>query len=70
MTAFAADTMSLADTSWKLDTYDGQAATGTLSFTEDTMVSHFCNNVSQKYTYTSTTLVSAGDGISTLMSCE
>ena len=70
MTAFAADTTSLVATSWQLSTYDAQATTGTLSFTEDTMFSHFCNNVSQKYTYTGTTLVSAGDGISTLMYCE
>lgn len=34
------------------------------------MYSRFCNNVSQKYTYTGTTLVSAGDGISTMMYCE
>ncbi len=70
MTAFAADTSSLTGTSWQLNTYDAQAATGTLSFTDDTMFSRFCNNVSQKYTYTGTTLVSAGDGISTLMYCE
>jgi len=70
MTAFAADISSLAGTSWELNTYDEQAATGTLSFTEDTMHSRFCNNVSQKYTYTGTTLVSAGDGISTMMYCE
>jgi heat shock protein HslJ len=70
MTAFAADATSLNGTSWELHTYDGQSAIGTLSFTEDIMFSRFCNNVSQKYTHTGTTLASAGDGISTMMYCE
>jgi len=70
MTAFAADATSLNGTSWELHTYNEQSATGTLSFTEDTMYSRFCNNVSQKYSYNGTVLVSEGDGISTMMYCE
>jgi len=70
MTAFASDATSLSGTSWELNTYDEQVAIGSLSFTEDIMYSRFCNNVSQKYTYNGNTLVSSGDGISTMMYCE
>ena len=69
--AFAA-TNTVADTSWELTTYNGESATGSLSFTADTAFSKFCNNVSQKYTLSEDgkTITSDGNGISTMMYCE
>lgn len=65
-----AQTNTLADTTWELSTYNGEAASGTLRFDDENAYSKFCNNVSQGYTYDGTTLVSKGNGISTMMYCE
>ncbi len=70
MTAFAADTTSLAGTSWGLVSFNESYATGTISFTQDTVSTHFCNNISQKYIYDGSTLVATDVGISTMMYCE
>jgi hypothetical protein len=40
---------TLSDTSWELTTYNGEAASGTLSFDSEKIYSKFCNNVSQGY---------------------
>ena len=68
--AFALEANTLSGTSWELNEYNGESATGTLSFTDDMVYSKFCNNVSQKYTYDGTVLASDGNGISTMMYCE
>lgn len=65
---FAAN--ALSNTDWNLVSYNGQDASGTLSFTSDTMYSKFCNNVSQGYTYTHDSISSNGMGISTKMYCD
>ena len=63
------DTNELANTARKLQLFDGQTVTGdyTLTFTEDTLHTAFCNNINGTYTIDENTL--NADLIQTEMAC-
>lgn len=49
---------SLVDTQWSLVSYDGEVASGVLSFDDTTVHSRFCNTVAQGYSFDGTTVTS------------